>query len=137
MWKVISTIVTQKVIAMTNRVRWTLGIGGSCLVFAALGIYLIVQQDVRAERRPRVKRQQFAFDPTDYRPREVVNPYPAIVKPPHVTAEEANRRLQPNELVLGVEIDGTARAYPINRLTGPSREIFNDQLGTHAIAATW
>ena len=42
-----------------------------------------------------------------------------------------------NELVIGVEIDGQARAYPINQLTGPSREIINDVLAGTAIAATW
>ena len=42
-----------------------------------------------------------------------------------------------NELVLGVVIGHQARAYPINMLTGPSREIFNDELGGQAIAATW
>jgi hypothetical protein len=42
-----------------------------------------------------------------------------------------------NELVLGVVVNGEARAYPINMLTGPSREIINDTLGGTAIAATW
>ena len=32
---------------------------------------------------------------------------------------------------------GQARAYPINMLTGPSREIINDVLGGVPIAATW
>jgi hypothetical protein len=42
-----------------------------------------------------------------------------------------------NELVLGVVVADKARAYPINMLTGPSREILNDELGGIAIAATW
>ncbi len=46
-------------------------------------------------------------------------------------------QIQPDELVLGVVIDGNARAYPINMLTGPQREILNDELAGHAIAATW
>ncbi len=45
--------------------------------------------------------------------------------------------LDDNELVLGVVVGGEARAYPINMLTGPSREILNDELGGIAIAATW
>jgi hypothetical protein len=36
-----------------------------------------------------------------------------------------------------VMINGESRAYPINMLTGPSREILNDRLGGTAIAATW
>jgi hypothetical protein len=38
---------------------------------------------------------------------------------------------------LGVEIDGQSRAYPINMITRPQREVVNDQLAGHAIAATW
>jgi hypothetical protein len=34
-------------------------------------------------------------------------------------------------------VEGKARAYPINMLTGPRREIINDELGGKAIAATW
>jgi hypothetical protein len=49
----------------------------------------------------------------------------------------AERVVRPNELVLGVVVEGKARAYPINMLTGPRREIINDELGGKAIAATW
>jgi hypothetical protein len=42
-----------------------------------------------------------------------------------------------SELVLGLTLGGAARAYPINMLTGPQREIVNDELGGRAIAATW
>ncbi|HIF32955.1 MAG TPA: DUF3179 domain-containing protein [Planctomycetes bacterium] len=58
-----------------------------------------------------------------------------ITEFPIVPANKAE--LEPNELVLGVVVNGKARAYPINMLTGPSREILNDQLGGAAIAATW
>jgi hypothetical protein len=58
-----------------------------------------------------------------------------ITEFPIVPANKAG--LEPNELVLGVMINGESRAYPINMLTGPSREILNDRLGGTAIAATW
>ena len=67
----------------------------------------------------------------------IPNPFPAIVKPDTVSAEEANDKLKPSELVLGVKVNGESRAYPINMLTGPIREIINDELGGEAIAATW
>jgi hypothetical protein len=41
------------------------------------------------------------------------------------------------ELVIGIVLDGQVRAYPINMMTGPQREVFNDQLAGHSIAATW
>lgn len=62
-------------------------------------------------------------------------PVRPIVDPDIASAAEAD--LDDNELVIGVEIGGNARAYPINQLTGPSREIINDELSGSAIAATW
>ena len=52
-------------------------------------------------------------------------------------AAEVQNRVTANELVIGVEIDGEARAYPINMLTGPRREIINDRLGQREIAVMW
>ena len=45
--------------------------------------------------------------------------------------------LQGDSLVLGVTINGESRAYPLNQLIGPQREVFNDFLGGQAIMATW
>ena len=60
---------------------------------------------------------------------------PAIFDPEFLTAEEANEEYSDNELVLGVEIDGDARAYSIPHLS--SHEIVNDTVGGRHIAATW
>ena len=73
----------------------------------------------------------------EFRPRKVANAFPAITKPKIVTVDEAKRFVEGNELVLGVVIGQEARAYPINMLTNPTREIINDRLGGRAIAATW
>lgn len=76
--------------------------------------------------------------PPRFHPQTVIaKPAPAITNPPTVSAAEADRTLHESELVLGVTIGQQSRAYPINMLTGPSREIINDQLGGRAIAATW
>ena len=73
-----------------------------------------------------------------FSPRTVIRkPFRAIVDAPIMAAEAAGKSLHANELVLGVAIGDDARAYPINMLTGPSREIINDTLGETAIAATW
>ena len=72
-----------------------------------------------------------------FTPRRVVPPMPAIVDAPVVPADQIADRVSDNELVLGVVVGGKARAYPINMLTGPQREIINDTLGGSAIAATW
>ena len=73
----------------------------------------------------------------DFRPRKVVKPFPAIRNPQTVPAGEAAKYVRDDELVLGVVVNGAARAYPINMLTNPTREIVNDKLGGRAIAATW
>lgn len=73
-----------------------------------------------------------------FKPQVVIRrAFPAIVQPKTVSAKEASESVHAEELVLGVEVDGVARAYPINMLTGPQREIINDKLGGKAIAATW
>ena len=72
---------------------------------------------------------------------EVFNPgrgaprFPPITDFPIDSAEDTS--LHDEELVLGISIGDESRAYPINALTGPSREIINDTLGDLAIAATW
>lgn len=72
----------------------------------------------------------------EYLPRTVLRkPIRPITDPVIVGATESS--VHDNELVIGVEVNGKARAYPINQLTGPQREIINDELGGTAIAATW
>ena len=77
-------------------------------------------------------------EPPEFRPQVVIRrAFPAIKTPPVIAAGQANKILRPTELVLGVVVNGAARAYPINMLTGPRREIINDSLGHTPIAATW
>ncbi len=75
----------------------------------------------------------------EFRPRTVIaRSFPPIVEPQTVSAAEAEPDwVREEELVLGVVVNGKARAYPINALTGPRREIINDVLGGRSIAATW
>ncbi len=74
---------------------------------------------------------------------ETFNPMEVVPRPPLVSdfriveAEEAAGKIDDDELVLAVEINGQARAYPLNIMTGPDREVFNDELGGRPIAATW
>jgi hypothetical protein len=60
---------------------------------------------------------------------------PAIFDPQFLSADEADEYYNPNELILGVEINGDARAYSIPVLSG--REIVNDTVGGRKIAVTW
>jgi len=73
-----------------------------------------------------------SFFPTEAVPR------PSVVRDfKIVSADQVGDRIRDEELVLALEIAGQARAYPLNVMTGPSREVFNDELGGRAIAATW
>ena len=72
-----------------------------------------------------------------FQPRRVVRAFPAIVMPDVISADRVTDQVRDEELVLGVTVNNVARAYPINMLTRPTREIINDKLGGRAIAATW
>jgi hypothetical protein len=65
-------------------------------------------------------------------PRDAI---PAIDDPQFYGVEEADEEYGPEELVLGVEVDGEARAYSISLLS--SREIVNDTVAGQPIAVTW
>jgi len=78
-----------------------------------------------------------AFGQSDFNPKQVVQPFDPIVEPKAVAANKAGDLARADELVLGVVVNKEARAYPINQLTRPTREIINDKLGGRAIAATW
>jgi hypothetical protein len=73
----------------------------------------------------------------EFNPRQVVPPFDPISDAPFIDVSEVTDQVLDNELVLGLELNDEARAYPINMLTGPSREIINDTLGGIPIAATW
>ena len=74
----------------------------------------------------------------EFRPQVVINRvFPTITNPPTLPADKAATKVKDNELVLGVTVGDQSRAYPINMLTGPRREIINDRLGDRDIAATW
>lgn len=60
---------------------------------------------------------------------------PAIRSPEFVDAAGAEAWMNADEPIIGVEIDGDARAYPVAMLS--RHEIVNDTVGGAPIAATW
>lgn len=60
---------------------------------------------------------------------------PSIENPRFVDQIAADNTYDPDELVLGVEIDGDARAYSVPLLS--RHEIVNDVVGGKPIAVTW
>lgn len=65
-------------------------------------------------------------------PRDAIQ---AIDNPQFIALEEANETYDDDELILGVEFNGDARAYSIPLLS--SHEIVNDTVGGIKLAVTW
>ena len=65
-------------------------------------------------------------------PRDAI---PAIDDPQFLTVAEADAAYDPDELVIGVEFNGDARAYSVPLLS--NHEIVNDTVGGVKIAVTW
>ncbi len=72
-----------------------------------------------------------------FNPRIAVDAFEPITEFPVVAARNVGNRVRDEDLVLGIELNGKSRAYPIQQLCGPQREIVNDKLGGQAIAPTW
>ena len=60
---------------------------------------------------------------------------PAILDPEFVSVDEADEWMAPEELVLGLSINGDSRAYSVPMLS--SHEIVNDTVGGRKLAVTW
>jgi hypothetical protein len=72
-----------------------------------------------------------------FQPKTLMSPRKALVDAQFISADEVRNQVSDSELVLGVVVEGQPRAYPINMLTGPAREIINDRIGQTDFAATW
>ena len=59
----------------------------------------------------------------------------AILSPSFVSAEEAEAQMAPDELVMGVSVNGDHRAYSLRMLS--RHEIVNDVVGGVPVAVTW
>ena len=59
----------------------------------------------------------------------------AIDDPEFYSADEADSEYDPNEMVLGISINGDTRAYSTSFLD--RHEIVNDEVGGRKIAVTW
>lgn len=58
-----------------------------------------------------------------------------IYDPKFVTAEEAEPGMLPTEFVIGLDVGGETKAYPVNVLS--QHEIVNDEIGGTPVAVTF
>ena len=76
--------------------------------------------------------QEPEFDIITLLPKDAI---PSIDSPRFYSALEADAEYESDEVVMGVEFNGDARAYPVGLLS--SHEIVNDTVGGRPIAVTW
>ena len=99
-----------------------------------LGVALTVAQTGRAQKQDR--NSALPVRPSEIReggpPKDGI---PALVDPAFLAASEAGRFLRPKDRVVGLEIAGDARAYPIRILNW--HELVNDRVGGQAVLVSW
>lgn len=60
---------------------------------------------------------------------------PALFNPEYLTAKEADKLLKPDERVLGLNLGGVSRAYPIRIMSW--HELVNDEIGGIPYLVSW
>ncbi len=68
---------------------------------------------------------------------QVYDAFPPLFRIKAVTAAEVGSAIADDEFVLGVEVEGEARAYPLNMMGHPGSEVVNDTLGGQPVAVTF
>ncbi len=114
-----------------------------------ISIYIFATSDLfknnhQAAREAVVRQRLEDFDipwrdnaDPDFSPTRMMKPFKPIEEFEIRQVGEAVGEIDDDELVLAVTIQGESRAYPINMLNWPRREIINDELAEQPIAATW
>ena len=122
----------------------------SILLAVGLGVLVViailVQNTVRsaANRLSGLGRAEFETgllrpveQPTQPSLRRLRQPTLPVTDPPITNAEAASSLISDQDFVIGVEVDGQARAYALNMMGRPETELINDTLCGRPIAATF
>lgn len=109
-------------------------------VIVTCGVYFVrwnMKRRAAAEERkpaPALPRRQIVqADPNGFAPVAAADEQQAQID----SRQQADKWVEEDELVVGMVLKGQPRAYVVNTMTGPAREIFNDTLAGLPIAATW
>jgi hypothetical protein len=76
-------------------------------------------------------------DPTAFRPVYRAEPRMPVNKVPIVPAAEAAGKVADGDAVVGLDVGGEARAYPVKMIQFISRELLNDRLGGRPVLVSW
>ncbi|MBX3444737.1 MAG: DUF3179 domain-containing protein [Planctomyces sp.] len=109
------------------------------LVFATafVGVGYAIYVATEPPPKPDPKDIAAAMDRFSEDARFVMPPVEPLVDLPSVTRVVSGGDIQPQELIIGVAIDGASRAYPINLINTPFRKVINDTLADEPIVVTW
>ncbi len=86
----------------------------------------------RPELRAVDRSIDFGFDEHEAIPRDAIEP---VYTPKFATPDEVTDLMIENELVMGLNIDGDVRAYPVGIMR--FREMVNDEVGGIPLLVTW
>ena len=103
-----------------------------CIFWLGLLLLLALSACIRQQTTISAPDSDEEYEIITLLPRDAI---PAIDNPSFLTASEADEFYDPDELIIGVEFDGDARAYSIPLLS--NHEIVNDTVGGVKIAVTW
>lgn len=121
-----------------NRRRALPLLAGAILVLLGLAVFLAARHAVvRNPSGAVLQASDTAFDPIRADEIQSILPedaIPALVHPTYLVAAQASD-IRPEELVIGVAINGDARAYPLATLS--AHEIVDDDIGGQHLAVTW
>ncbi len=111
---------------------------GSVTLVAIL-VWRSMRETLDAENTPNYVPTEWTtpMNQEHFNPVQVVKAAEPITRFPIVSASVASSWIEDDEQVIAVEVNGQTRAYSLNMLTGPDREIINDELGGEPIAVTW
>jgi hypothetical protein len=104
------------------------------------GLVLFLSACSGESNRPEDPLQPAASSENKYDQYQIVTLLPrdaiqAIDDPEFLDVDDADESYEPQEMILGVELNGEARAYSVPFLS--SHEIVNDFVGGVPIAVTW
>jgi len=115
---------------------------GVIILIVIIGVgYLLIQPAINTTGIGGVGETEILELPTPtQRTFEIVDLFPsdailAIDQPEFYSVVEADKEYDPNEMVLGVSINGDSRAYSTPYLE--QHEIVNDEVGGRKIVVTW
>jgi hypothetical protein len=103
----------------------------ACL--AVLASPLVAQETTPAAEAPAIF-SEADYEATAQRVLER-DAFPVLTMPTMASAKEGDEALGPDELVIGLVVDGEAKAYPLRVMGGV--ELVNDVCGEASITVSW